>query len=190
MAVPADVTILDLSGKYYLVRNIVILNARNILIHWLQQNKTLTDTGKMDDMLRLQGVSWMTRKIIGASSVTILLKHYKDDASVEHIDIDTKLTGGISGTREERTLWWKEREHEDHIFGSVLAKSRRVKADELDEPFLKTGWTPDTLEHGLVQSYAESNTAKSNTTWIANQVRTSWLSFIEANQRCVPDMGN
>ncbi|KAF9527810.1 hypothetical protein CPB83DRAFT_855656 [Crepidotus variabilis] len=164
MAAPADLTILNLSGKFYL-------------------NKTKTDATKMDEVLRLQGVSWMTRKIIGASSITLHIKHYKDDAGVEHIDIDQTLTGGISGTREERTLWWKEHEHEDHIFGSVLGKSRRVKADELDEPFLKTGWTADTLEHGLVQAYAESNTAKSNTTWIANQ--TWGLEEFEGERRYI-----
>jgi len=56
------------------------------------------------------------------------------------------------------------------VFGSVIGKSRRVKASELDIPFLTQGWTEDTLEHGLVQSHVESDTPKSGTVWIANQV--------------------
>lgn len=42
--------------------------------------------------------------------------------------------------------------------------------EDVDLDFLKKGWTADTLEHGLVQSYVESNTAKSGISWIANQV--------------------
>jgi hypothetical protein len=35
---------------------------------------------------------------------------------------------------------------------------------------LKQNWTADTIEHGVVQSYVESDTPQSSTTWIANQV--------------------
>lgn len=104
------------------------------------------------------------------SSITLAIKHYKDDDGVEHIDIDQTLTGGIPGTTEKRTLWWKEGNSSDHLFGHVIGKSRRIKVDELDLEFLKTGWTTDTIEHGVVQSYVESDTPKSGTVWIANQV--------------------
>jgi hypothetical protein len=117
----------------------------------------------------LQGVGWFTRKVIDMSSITLAVKHYKDNGGVEHIDIDQTLIG-IPGTSEKRTLWWKERENYDHIFGHVKGKSRRIKVDELDLEFLKTGWTADTIEHGVVQSYVESDTPKSGTVWIGNQV--------------------
>jgi len=149
MAVPDGLTILDISGKYVM-------------------NKTLSDQ-RTDTILQLQGVSWLKRQAINFSTVSLSIKHYKDEDGVEHIDIDQTLTGGIPGTTERRTLWWKEREHEDHIFGHVIGRSRRVKAEELDVAFLQGDWTPDTLEHGLIQSYVESNTPKSGTTWIANQ---------------------
>jgi hypothetical protein len=113
----------------------------------------------------------MKRKAIGLATITLFIKHYKDDNGTEHIDIDQTLTGGIPGTREERILTWTERENEDHVFGPVIGKSRRLKdLGEIDDDFLKTGWTPDSLEHGLVQSYVESNTPKSGRTWIAVQV--------------------
>lgn len=98
------------------------------------------------------------------------MKHYKDDAGAEHIDIDQTMTGGIAGTKENRTLTWVEGTSEDHIFGAVIGKSRRVQPSELDIDFLKTGWTSDTLEHGLVHSYVHSDTPKSGRVWIANQV--------------------
>lgn len=61
----------------------------------------------------------------------------------------------------------------------MIGKSRRVKVEELkEEEWLKTGWSEDTIEHGVIQAYAESDTAKSGTTWIANQVGLSNVSSI------------
>jgi hypothetical protein len=120
--------------------------------------------------LRLQGVSWLTRRAIGLATITLYTQHYKDDNGVEHIDIDQRLTGGIPGTTEKRILDWTVREHEDYLFGAVFGRSRRVKLDQIDNDFLKKGWLPDTEEHGAINSYVESNTSKSNTTWIAEQV--------------------
>jgi len=136
------------------------------------KNKALTDP-RTDNILAMQGVGWLKRKAISIGTITLYIKHYKDADGVEHIDIDQTITGGIPGTREERTLWWKERENYDSLFGHVKGKSRRVKAEELDIPFLQKEWTADTLERGLIQSYVESDTSKSNTTWIANQVSST-----------------
>lgn len=124
-----------------------------------------------DKILSLQGVGWFKRKAISIGTVTLHIKHYKNENDEEKIDIDQTITGGIPGTSENRTLIWKEKENEDHLFGSVIGKSRRVKPEELTElnEFLKTGWTEDSLEQGLIQAYAESNTPKSGTTWIGNQ---------------------
>ncbi|KAF8634425.1 hypothetical protein AX15_000876 [Amanita polypyramis BW_CC] len=148
MAVPPDFTILDLTGKFVL-------------------NKPLSDD--TDAILSLQGVSWLTRRVISYATITLAIKHYKDESGVEHIDIDQTFTGGIPGTSEQRTLWWKERQHSDYIFGHVVGKSRRCKAEDLHDEFLTKGWTEDTYQHGLVQSYVESDTPRSGTTWIADQ---------------------
>lgn len=98
------------------------------------------------------------------------VKHFKVDDGVERIDIDQVLTGGIPGTKENRTLDWTERESGDHVFGAYLSKSRRVKVEEVEIPFFKEGWLQDTLEHGAINSYVKSDTAKSGTSWIAEQV--------------------
>jgi len=148
MAVPADFSILDITGKFTM-------------------NKSLS--GDTDTILYLQGVSWIKRKAIQYGTITLFIKHYKDDDNVEHVDIDQTITGGFPGTREERILTWTERSHEDHLFGPVVGKSRRVQVSELDEVFLTKDWTPDTVEHGVIQSHVISDTPKSGTTWIANQ---------------------
>jgi hypothetical protein len=124
-----------------------------------------------------KGVSWFKRKAISIGTITLYIKHYKDDTGVERIDIDQTITGGIPGTREERCLDWTTRNRDDSLFGAVVGRSRRTKADAIECDFLKTDWTADTLEHGLIQSYVESDTPKSNTTWIADQVCPSILSL-------------
>ncbi|KAJ6505804.1 hypothetical protein C8R47DRAFT_1037755 [Mycena vitilis] len=148
MAVPADLTTLNLSGKFAM-------------------NKTLS--GDTDKILTLQDVGFLKRKVIAAATVTLDIKHYKDDAGVEKIDIDQTLTGGFPVPKEERTLSWTERSDKDDLFGHVIGKTRRCQVAELDEEFLKKNWTPDTLEHGVVQFLVKSDTPKSNTTWIVNQ---------------------
>ncbi|KAJ7492760.1 hypothetical protein FB451DRAFT_1165711 [Mycena latifolia] len=148
MAVPQDFSIMDLTGRFTM-------------------NKTLS--GDTDTILALQGVGWFKRKIIAVGTVTLYIKHYKDEEGTERVDIDQTITGGIPGTREERILAWKERATEDSLFGAVIGKSRRVQASELEEEFLKEGWTADTLEHGVIESYVVSDTPKSGTTWIADQ---------------------
>ena len=118
------------------------------------------------------------------------MKHYKDDSGVEHIDIKQTLSGGFGGTDEERTLDWTNREKNDRVFGDVIAKSRRVKLDEIDNEFLKNGFTDDVAEHGAIQSYVESDTPKSVTSWIADQVCTTPLYFILLTYLCMSvDLG-
>ncbi|KAJ6604510.1 hypothetical protein DFH09DRAFT_1122931 [Mycena vulgaris] len=160
MAVPADFTILNISGKFTM-------------------NKAMS--GDTDEILRLQGVSWFKRKVISLGTVTLFIKHYKDEDGHERVDIDQTITGGIPGTREERLLTWTERSNEDHLFGAVIGKSRRVQASELEDEFLKKDWTADTLEHGLIESYVYSDTPKSGTTWIGDQ--TWGMEVINGDRR-------
>ncbi|KAL0578596.1 hypothetical protein V5O48_003387 [Marasmius crinis-equi] len=152
MAVPTNFTTLDFTGKYVM-------------------NKSLSDPH--DDILAAQGIGWITRKAIGIATITVYVKHYKDEQGVEHIDIEEKLTGGIQGTPEKRTLYWKERQTSDQIFGELMEKSRRVtdlSIVEPDDEWFKGNWTADSLEYGLVQCCDESHTPKSGKTWIGNQL--------------------
>ncbi|KAG6841944.1 hypothetical protein C0991_005124 [Blastosporella zonata] len=73
MATPASLNILDLTGTYIM-------------------NKTLS-SDSTDEILRLQGVSWFKRKAISFGTLTLKLKHYKEDG-IEHIDIDQWVRNG------------------------------------------------------------------------------------------------
>ena len=115
---------------------------------------------KTDKIMQLQGVGWVTRKALGVGTLTLTLKHYKDDGGVEHIDIDQSLSG-VTSTREERVLDWEPREKSDHVFGPVVGKSRRTPIADVDEPYLAKDWLPDTTEHGGIESYVDSDTPKS-----------------------------
>ncbi|KAI2011514.1 hypothetical protein LOZ52_004778 [Ophidiomyces ophidiicola] len=106
MAAPAEKTIKDLNGRWTM-------------------NKTISND--TDPILSLQGISWLTRKTIGLATITLHVKQYNDDAGISHVDIAQTLTGGISGTTEQRVLGWEEHEHTDHIFGTVRGRSRYVR---------------------------------------------------------------
>jgi hypothetical protein len=104
-------------------------------------------------------------------TLTLVVKHYTDEGSLEHIDIEQTLSGGISGTNEERILDWEERSQYNDVFGAVIGQSKRTKVGEVDDEFLKSGWTEDAVEDGLILAVARSDTAKSGMEWTAEQVR-------------------
>lgn len=168
MAAPSSITTLDLSATWVMVGIVhFLLTSNTILISFISQNKHLSDD--TDEILRLQGVSWFTRRAIALSTITLYVRHYKGDDGVERIDIDQTLTG-IPGTSENRILDWTFREHDDYLFGPVLGKSRRANVDEIENEFLREGWLPDTVRDGVINPYVKSDTPKSNTSWIAEQV--------------------
>ncbi|KAG2154688.1 hypothetical protein DEU56DRAFT_375318 [Suillus clintonianus] len=146
MAAPPEVTSKNFTGKYIM-------------------NKTLSDDS--DDILKLQGVSWFKRRAISMFTLTLAVKHYADEAGTEHIDIQQTLSGGIPGTDEDRTLDWEERGESDDVFGAVIGKSKRVKLEEVEDEFLKSGWTEDAIEDGLVLAEDWSDTPKSGMDWRA-----------------------
>lgn len=141
----------------------------------------------------MQGVGWLKRTAIGAGTVTLAIKHYKSEDGVECIDIDQTLSGGIEGTQEKRIADWNEREKEDGLFGHVIGKSRRLNVEDLDDEFLKAGWTEDTVANGVLESYVSSNTPKSGVSWIARQVSNDCLLIGDHDPTFVSsslDLGN
>lgn len=73
-------------------------------------------------------------------------------------------------------LCYSERPHEDHIFGKVVGKSRRLKLSEVSEGFMRDGFTEELNGEGLIESHVEN----SDNDWIAQQVRTT-MSQIHYN---------
>ncbi|KAJ7496518.1 hypothetical protein FB451DRAFT_1018960 [Mycena latifolia] len=124
MAVPQSFSMLDISGKFSV-------------------NKTLTDANATDTILKAQGVGTLKRQVANHVSPTIQIRHSKDAAGVEHLEIEAP---------ETRTLTWTEQTIESPLFGSIVARTRRATAEGLGDEFLSTGWTPDTLEAGLIET--------------------------------------
>lgn len=102
------------------------------------QNYQLSDP--IDPLLKLQGISWLMRKAISLATVTLHVHQYSAPAPTptpkknpprstpshtHHIDITQVASGGISTTsQEKRVLDWRERDHEDRLFGRVRGRSR------------------------------------------------------------------
>ncbi|KAI0468754.1 hypothetical protein F4859DRAFT_202316 [Xylaria cf. heliscus] len=166
MAAPASKTIGDLSGKYVL-------------------NKTLSDP--TDPALTLQGISWVVRRTIGATTVTITVTQYVDESGVSHIDIDQSASG-LTSTHEARVLDWTAREHKDWLFGRVAGQSRFISVAELaalvaddDGQARKDGWVDSGfLAEDWIAGEGEAkgpkgeelvlNHVKADAGWVATQV--------------------
>ena len=52
------------------------------------------------------------------------------------------------------------------IWGKVLGQSRYVKMEEIEDGYLREGWSKDCVEGELVEGYVESKTDK----WTARQI--------------------
>lgn len=139
-------TTLNISGKY-------------------MQNKSQSDD--TDEILRLQGVSWMTRTIIRNATLYLTINHRNEDG-VEVITVDQALSGGLGSSSETRILDWTEREVDDTLYGPVVTKTRRAKLEDIDNDFLKQDWPEDVKEHGLIHTSGHSDTPKSGKSWVAD----------------------
>ncbi|KAL4963694.1 uncharacterized protein BDV14DRAFT_190789 [Aspergillus stella-maris] len=113
MAIPSDITLKTLNGSWTL-------------------DKSVSDSS--DSILRLQGVSWLTRKAISAATLTL---HFtsssietEDGTEIPQLTMRQTLTGGIPGSTEERVMDWVERMRSNHVYGDVLSKSKLVKGVE------------------------------------------------------------
>jgi len=161
MAAPASADIKKLEGKWVM-------------------NKSLSDA--FDAVLVLQGMGWLTRKALGAATVTQHLYQStidgEDNTPTTEIKIDQLITGGIKGSTETRILDWHYREHVDRLFGTVKGRSRYIAlakaieegktagVSEEDAKFVAEGWLKETEEGDVVESFVENEANK----WTAWQI--------------------
>ncbi|KAJ7478682.1 hypothetical protein B0H11DRAFT_1281373 [Mycena galericulata] len=148
MSLPEGASMLDISGKYTM-------------------NKSLSDSDASDTILEHQGVGMLKRKAIGWASATVHLKHFKDTEGVEHIEVAHQVSSSGTPKGEVRILTWTEQTIESPLFGKIITKTRRVSQAELDDEHLKSGWTADTLESGLIQADARGG---GDIKWATTQV--------------------
>lgn len=134
------------------------------------QNKTVSDP--FDGVLSLQGIGWLTRKALGAATVTQSLRQSpttgEDGQPTTHVTIVQTITGGLKGSTEERTLDWHYRGHTDWLFGTLQGRSRyntlaRIREDskgqnasEEDVKFVTEGWLKETEEGDVLESFVEN----------------------------------
>ncbi|KAL4880319.1 hypothetical protein BJY04DRAFT_219313 [Aspergillus karnatakaensis] len=123
MAIPSDITIKTLKGSWTL-------------------DKSVTDD--TDGILKLQGVSWLIRKGIGAATTTLQFtsettspSSSPDTPGTTKITMRQTLTGGIPGSTEERITDWAERERSNAIYGNVLTRSRLIRGVRGDDGILR-----------------------------------------------------
>lgn len=153
-------------------------NIHNLNGKW-QMNKSLSDS--FESVLSLQGVGFLIRKGIGAATLTLHISQSKGAPSepaqdpvdtsetVEHINIDQVITGGIKGTTEKRCADNRRREHTDWLFGHVsgrtlfYASAADVSKDFADE-FLVQGFGDQEV---LVSHVVNLDDGKG---WVATQV--------------------
>jgi len=115
---------------------------------------------------------WFKRRAVSVFTLTLAVRHYTNNTGVECIDIDQKLSGGIPGGSDNNVLDFQERQYDDDIFGVLTSKVRRVtNLEEIEDDFLKTGWTEDTLADGLVHVMAWNDPNTSGYKWKAEHVR-------------------
>jgi hypothetical protein len=169
MAAPENLSTLNVSAVYVMVRCPLLCFSGASVLTFLGnlQNKELSDD--TDGILSMQGVNWMNRTAISYGTITLYVKHHKDENGTEQVVSEQTLTG-IPGTTEKRTLDWAVREHYDYLFGAVVGKSRRRNVGDIEDDFLRGGWLPDTVEHGVIASWIESDTAKSGYSWTSDEV--------------------
>ena len=110
------------------------------------------------------------RTIISNATITLYVKHYKDDKDTEHIDIEQTLTGGITASPEYRTLDWTWRKADHSLFGSTEGRSRRIPVADVTDEYLGSGWLPDVYRDGAIETYAESDKDKNSHSWKSDMV--------------------
>jgi hypothetical protein len=133
-------------------------------------------------VLALQGIGWLTRKALGAATITQHLRQSpttgEDGQPTIAITIDQIVTGGLKGSVESRTLDWHYRGHSDWLFGTlqgrsrystlakILEESKGKGATEEDAKYITDGWLKETEEGEVVESFVDNDGNK----WTAWQI--------------------
>ncbi|QMW42552.1 hypothetical protein G4B11_005876 [Aspergillus flavus] len=130
-------------------------NITNLSGTWVMDNGL---SNNLDAVFKLQGISWIIRKVISASTATLKITQGSDEdddspscAPTEWMKLEPALAGGLEGTPEKRLLTWAKFEHNDNLFGRVIIRSHYVSGQRTEdgrvrpliEPFTKVVSKPD-----------------------------------------------
>ncbi|KAJ7648434.1 hypothetical protein B0H17DRAFT_1215659 [Mycena rosella] len=165
MAVPATYTTLDLSGK-------------------CTMNKTLTDQSALDAVLKLQGVGMLKRKAVGLAAPTMRIRHFTNAAGVEQLEIEQV---GVLRLGESAAV---DVDREDQRVAAPWYRRGAHERGELGDAFLESGWTAETLEHGLIEAEMRGGDAKWTfvQTWAVEEVNNGERRHVR-HARCTGPKG-
>ncbi|KAJ7609924.1 hypothetical protein FB45DRAFT_804889 [Roridomyces roridus] len=156
-----SITTVDVTGKFTL-------------------NKTMS--GDIGKILAVQGVGWAKRKAATVGTITMSMKHFKDDSGVENLHVHSTVVGGITVGKEERVLDGVERPTDDPLVGPIVNCMKRVAVADLTVPFLKDGFTADTVENGVIH-FSINSQPSNKYSWKLSQ--TCGLQDINGERRYV-----
>jgi hypothetical protein len=165
MAAPPDKTVMDLNGRWLLVG--MFKTAPNVHTDNVRQNKDLS--GNTNELMVLQGVSWIMRKAISLADITICIKQHGSGSDAVVV-LENIANFGLRGTTEIRTLDWVSASHKDPIWGQVSGRSRFVSAsDAARDELVNSLFEQFTME---VQDVIYSEAEAQDGTWQSQMVST------------------
>ncbi|CAI7662729.1 unnamed protein product [Penicillium crustosum] len=123
MAAPGNIAIDDLTGR---------------------KSMNLQLSESYDSILKVQGVNWLTRKVLNVGNITMTIKQYADKAGFTHLTIDSKSGSGVPGSIENRLLNNETRHASHPLFGKITGCTARVNLADLPSAWLADGWEQGT----------------------------------------------
>ena len=121
----------------------------------------------------------MARKAATVATPHLTIKHYKDSAGVEHIEVEQTVAG--NKLAERRVLDYSQKSIDSQLVGALVQRNRRVAVGELGMEWLKQGWLAESLVDGaVIHVTADSDAAKSETKWHMEQVSLG----LDLRRRC------
>ncbi|OGM48270.1 hypothetical protein ABOM_002079 [Aspergillus bombycis] len=159
----------------------------NISGTWVMDKSLSTN---LDAVFKLQGISWIIRKTISASTSTLKITQGSDEdgdslngAPTEWMLLEPALAGGLQGTPEKRQFTWTEFEHNDTLFGRVIIRSHYISGQRtadgrvrpLVEPFTEVVCKPDAksiLTEAVVLGPETAEEEKTDKAFIHDSIRS------------------
>lgn len=107
----------------------------------------------MEEILRLEGVAWLTRKaMMNAPSIYLIVTH---DAKAGTITVAGEIVG-MSGLSSTRHVDGKSFEEKHAVLGLVTMTPRLCGLSDVDEDYLKDAWKDLDPETKLINTYYKS----------------------------------
>ncbi|KAF9527811.1 hypothetical protein CPB83DRAFT_855657 [Crepidotus variabilis] len=160
MALPANITARDVSGKY-------------------SYNVPLSTPSALEKLFSLVGPELNPIKAKSSDSSVTTLKHY-EEAGVEYLDV---LYSNTDNKRCKRPLQWKEDTLDDPFLGPLIFKARRINPKELKDSIFQKEWEESTRERGVVEAVYVSDTVKSGKNWTGHLA--TGIADIDGQRRLV-----